>query len=67
MQLSAFLTERAISMTAFSRLLKVSPSTVHGWLNGRCFPRARTLAAIERATGGAVTAADFVAEGEKRS
>ena len=58
--LQAFLTEKGITLTAFAASIGRPVSTVHGWACGRRKPQWSDIPAIEQATGGVVTARDFV-------
>lgn len=60
MKLSEFKAERKLTLIALAALLGRPVSTVHGWLKGTRKPDWEAVADIEAATGGAVTAADFV-------
>jgi DNA-binding transcriptional regulator YdaS (Cro superfamily) len=46
-------------VTALARAINVSPQAIHLWLNGQTQLMARHAAAVEDATGGAVTAYDI--------
>lgn len=60
MTLSEFKVARGLSLTALAALLGKPVSTVHSWLSGARRPDWDSLAVIQHATGGAVTANDFV-------
>jgi len=60
MHLRAYLTARKISVTTFAESVGVARGTLHQYLRGEQFPRPQTLVRIREATGGAVTANDFV-------
>jgi DNA-binding transcriptional regulator YdaS (Cro superfamily) len=60
MHLRTYLSEADETMTGFAARVGVSVSTVHGWVSGRRTPSLATVRAIRAATGGAVTADDFV-------
>ncbi|MFK4044531.1 helix-turn-helix domain-containing protein [Roseomonas mucosa] len=60
MTLAEFKAARGLSLTELASLLGRGSSTVHGWLTERRRPDWEAVADIEAATGGAVTAADFV-------
>lgn len=64
MKLDAYLKSEGISLTALAARLGRPVSTVHSWVNGDRRPSWDAAAAIERATGGHVTAADFVPQTE---
>jgi transcriptional regulator with XRE-family HTH domain len=59
MKLKAWLELREVTLDEFAMLLAVDRATVWRWSNGR-FPRHDYLAAIAKATKGAVTANDFM-------
>lgn len=59
MQLSTYLQREHLTREQFARLIGVSPVTVYRWLTGDRFPY-RHLDQITKATGGKVTANDFV-------
>jgi len=65
MKLSEYIAASGLSQTDFGKLIGRSPQRVHEWTTGRKIPRADALAAIERATGGRVTAVDFVDGGKE--
>ena len=60
MTLADYLKQQDITVTAFAQAMGREISTVHGWVSGARRPRWADVPAIERATNGAVTAADFV-------
>ncbi len=61
MKLADYLREHAIPAADFARLIGEKKSTVHGWVTGRRSPRSVSkMVKVERATNGAVMAADFV-------
>lgn len=60
MTLSEFLAAKDMTIVALAALLGRPVSTVHGWVRGTRRPGWSDVPLIERATGGAVTAADFV-------
>lgn len=65
MTLSEFIDAKGMTIVALAAELRRPVSTVHGWVRGNRRPDWRDVPAIERATAGAVTAADFVPrEGE---
>lgn len=65
MTLSEFLDAKGMTIVALAKSLNRPVSTVHGWVRGNRRPEWRDVPAIERATDGAVTAADFVPSGER--
>lgn len=65
MTLDQYLRDQGLSLTAFAASIGRKPSQVHDWRSGRRTPRAEALADIQRATNGAVTAADFFPVGER--
>jgi DNA-binding transcriptional regulator YdaS (Cro superfamily) len=60
MTLAEYLKQNAITLTAFAASIGENIPTVHGWISGRRNPKLAALVAIERATDGAVRAADFL-------
>ena len=60
MTLSEFLAAKDMTIVALAASLGRPVSTVHGWVRGTRRPGWDDVPQIERATGGAVTAADFV-------
>jgi len=67
MDLATFLRTSGERPGAFARRIGVGASTVSGWLHDPSRgPGRRNMAAVERATNGAVTARDF-ATGEDRA
>jgi len=60
MKLGPCLRLRGLSQKAFAAELGVSEATVSAWVAGRTLPDMRKIPAIEAATGGAVTLADFL-------
>ncbi len=60
MTLAEFQSARGLSLTTLAALLGRPVSTVHGWLHGTRRPDWASMEAILEATGGAVTANDFV-------
>lgn len=60
MTLSEFLRQKDMTISALAASMGRPVSTVHGWVRGNRRPDWADIPAIERATGGAVTAADFV-------
>jgi hypothetical protein len=61
MTLGEYLKQNGIRLTDFARLLgDANIPTVHDWISGRRLPKLLNLVAIERATGGAVRAIDFM-------
>lgn len=60
MDLSSYLREADIKPTRFAEALGVPASTITRLLSGERSPRLDTIAKIERATGGKVTANDFL-------
>lgn len=64
MTLSEFLRENSMTISALAAAMQRPVSTVHGWVRGSRRPDWNDIPAIERATNGAVTAADFVPRSE---
>lgn len=62
MKLETYLSENGIKPTAFATEIGVAPSTITRLLRGERSPRLELMQAIKRATGGAVTADDFMSE-----
>lgn len=62
MTLDQFLQSKRLTRAAFAEQVGVSRQTLQRYLAGERFPRRRVLRAIDAATGGLVTANDFVAE-----
>ncbi|MCJ8518982.1 plasmid maintenance system antidote protein VapI [Pseudorhizobium tarimense] len=62
MKLETYLTENKIKPAAFAATLDVAPSTITRIIRGERTPRIDLIAKIQTATGGQVTAADFMAE-----
>lgn len=60
MKLADFLSDRKLTSAEFASMVGVSVKAVAKWRQGRRFPRAEVLERIHRATGGAVTANDFL-------
>lgn len=60
MTLSEFLTAKDMTIVALAASMGRPVSTVHGWVRGTRKPGWSDVPDIERVTGGAVTAADFV-------
>lgn len=60
MTLREYIETRQISPAVFAAELGVPPSTVTRWLKGERTPVLESIAAIEKATGGLVTMADFL-------
>ena len=60
MHLREFKAQQGLTLTALAALLGRPVSSVHGWLHGRRRPDHASLRRIQEATGGAVTANDFV-------
>jgi len=60
MTLSDYLNLNRITRAQFGKLIGAHPITVHRWCGGIMRPSWSRLSAIEAATNGAVTAADFV-------
>lgn len=60
MQLKAYLAENGLTLTAFARSMGLGVQTLHRYVHGRRFPPADVLLRIRNATGGQVTADDFV-------
>ena len=60
MTLAEFIAAKFMTVTALAAAMDRPISTVHGWVKGRRKPDWTDIPAIERVTGGLVTAADFV-------
>jgi DNA-binding transcriptional regulator YdaS (Cro superfamily) len=60
MTLAEFIESKSMTVTALAAAMDRPISTVHGWVKGRRKPDWADIPAIERVTGGLVTAADFV-------
>lgn len=58
-KLSHWLKKRKLSKADFAPMVKRSRQTVHRWCTGAVTPDLKTIAVIERATDGEVTANDF--------
>ena len=61
MQLATFRDLNKVTLQAMGERCGVTASTIAKWERGACFPRPEQLDAIERTTGGEVTAADLLA------
>jgi DNA-binding transcriptional regulator YdaS (Cro superfamily) len=59
MKLGRFLAERRLSQDAFAAEIGVTRVSVSHWVHGRRIPYPRHIIAIDRATGGEVSADDF--------
>ena len=59
MKLARYLVLMKLTQAEFAARVGVSRSTVSLWINRRTIPYRAKMAAIERATRGAVTPADF--------
>ena len=55
MTLQEFIDSNNISKSMLARMLKLTPSTIHYWLSGRCCPSAKHMARVEKITQGKVT------------
>lgn len=64
MKLDAYLSETGVTVAAFAGRVGVQPATIYRYLNGERFPTPDRLVAIEGATNGRVTSADFLAQRE---
>lgn len=60
MKLEAWIAGKKLRMDDFARAIGVHTVTAYKLRSGKSLPSIRIAAAIERETGGAVTAADFV-------
>lgn len=60
MDLSAYLTKSKTTYEAFAKTVGASSFAVGKWARGQRMPRAMMLSRIREATGGAVTADDFL-------
>jgi DNA-binding transcriptional regulator YdaS (Cro superfamily) len=65
MKLGRFLAERRLSQEAFAAQVGVSRVSVSYWVNERRIPYPRHIIAIDRATGGEVSADEFGHRGRK--
>lgn len=63
MKLADYLAKHQISQTAFARLIEASQVAVSRYASGRRMPGRDRLLKIREATGGEVTANDFVEVG----
>lgn len=61
MKLDQYLTQNRLSLAVFAKSVGSSASTVMRVRDGVVIPSRKTMAAIERATGGAVTATELLA------
>ena len=59
MKLDVYLSETKTSKEAFAKLIGRSPEAVRLWCQRKRQPRPDTVQAIQQATGGRVTWADF--------
>lgn len=64
MTLDQFLSSKRLTRTAFAKEVGVSRVALQRYLAGERFPRRGVLQAITAATGGLVTANDFVAKSD---
>lgn len=62
MKLKDYLIEAGLTNTDFAARLGVSKTAVGRWIMGSRIPNRALMAAIARATNGAVTPADFYAD-----
>lgn len=62
MKLATYLSENDIKPVAFAALLDVAPSTITRILRGERTPRIDLIAKIKTATGGKVSAEDWMSE-----
>lgn len=60
MKLESYMRQEQLTLTELANRLGRPVTTVHGWVHGNRRPGWKEVAEIERATAGAVTAADFV-------
>ena len=60
MRLKDWLTERRMTGSDFADLISVDKSNVSRWINGHVRPEWDVIKRIKDATGGAVTADDFL-------
>lgn len=63
MTLTEYMTANRVTSVALAQELGVSHSTVLRWASGTMSPPMRRIPAIQAATGGKVTAQDFVPVG----
>jgi transcriptional regulator with XRE-family HTH domain len=61
MQLADYRDRNKVTLQALADRCGVTASTVAKWERGASFPRPEQIDAVERATGGEVTAADLLA------
>lgn len=66
MKLEAYLAENDMSPSGFAQKIGMPASTIWRILKGSRAPRLVTVALIERATNGRVTASDFIVPSEER-
>jgi DNA-binding transcriptional regulator YdaS (Cro superfamily) len=62
MKLSEYIAQRRGTAADLARSVGVNHSTILRWASGAHAPSLKMCAALDRATGGAVTAADFLAD-----
>ena len=67
MRLAEYLEKHELSAAGFGRLIGVTGSTVWRYAHGQRTPRRAIIHRIVEATGGAVTANDFLAPDEPES
>ena len=60
MDLRSYRKKHGITLDDMGRSVGVTGVTVHRWETGKARPTLDAVEAIQRATGGAVTAADFM-------
>lgn len=65
-KLASYLDHTRQTPTAFSRKLGVSHAAVLRYIAGTRTPRPKIMAAIERETGGLITAHDWLAAAQER-
>lgn len=59
MRLADYLKEKGIDPKDFAREIDVKQPSISRYLTGKRIPRPEKMAAIQKATGGEVTATDF--------
>lgn len=67
MTLREWLKKNKISAEIFAGKVNASEGAVLKWLSGERFPRPESLRRIQLATGGKVTANDFVADPKQKT
>ena len=62
MDLRTYLDREGMTVSEFARRVGISHSNVLRWMSGAYRPSLAAMVAVEKETGGAVTARDFVPE-----